>query len=220
MTHHQATIARLYDTSTAAQTAVRELENAGFAHDSITYLANGSGNAAGANDTAVSAPSATTGRDGMTGADTGAATGATLGTLVGGGAGLLAGLGALAIPGVGPIIAAGWLVAAITGAGVGAAAGGLVGALAQSGLGEEHAQTYAEGVRRGGHLVMVRAGHDRSAEAEEILDRHGAVDLNERRAAWQSDGWAGGGGLVAEDGVANTGGTANDTVRTGRGSAA
>ncbi len=211
MTHHTATVARLYDTSTAAQTAVRELENAGFAHDSITYMANGAHNDAAA----VSAPSATTSRDGQTGADTGAATGATLGTLVGGGAGLLAGLGALAIPGVGPIVAAGWLVAAITGAGVGAAAGGLVGALAQSGLGEEHAQTYAEGVRRGGHLVMVRAGHDRVAEAEEILDRHGAVDLNERSAAWKQDGWAGGGGLVPEDGTANT-----NTGVTGRGTAA
>jgi hypothetical protein len=53
------------------------------------------------------------------------------------------------------------------------------------------------------------------AEAEEILDRHGAVDLNERSAAWKQDGWAGGGGLVPEDGTANT-----NTGLTGRGTAA
>jgi len=213
MSQTNGTVARLYDTSTAAQAAVRDLEAAGFAHDHVTYLANGA-----ANDTTGGTATASTRDHGETGAGTGAGTGATLGTLVGGGAGLLAGLGALAIPGVGPIVAAGWLVAAITGAGVGAAAGGMLGALTQAGLGEEHAETYAEGVRRGGHLVMVRDEPSRTAEAERILDRHGPVDMSSRQKAWRDDGWTGGGGLVTgEDSV--TGTNANDQVKLGRGTA-
>jgi hypothetical protein len=69
--------------------------------------------------------------------------------------GLVAGLAALAIPGVGPIIAAGPIFTALTGAGIGAAAGGLIGALANTGMPEEDARIYAEEVRRGGVLVIV-----------------------------------------------------------------
>jgi hypothetical protein len=176
-------IARLYDSYDSAQAAVRDLEGSGFSHDDVTYMGNQSRSAA--NDT-------TEDRSGEHGAGSGAGTGATLGTVLGGGAGLLAGLGALAIPGVGPVVAAGWLVAAITGAGVGAAAGGLLGALTGAGLGEEHAETYAEGVRRGGHLVVVRADDARATEAERILARHNPVDMESRTADWRSQGWTGG----------------------------
>src|SRR6185437_13482826 len=97
-------------------------------------------------------------------AASGAGTGATTGAVLGGGAGLLAGLGMLAIPGVGPVVAAGWLVATLAGAGagaaVGAAAGGLVGSLTAAGVPEREAHVYAEGVRRGSSLVTVRAGPD------------------------------------------------------------
>lgn len=195
-------IARMFDTAAAAHAAVRELEAAGFAHDDVSYM-GGQGETA-----ADTAANDTTERRGDTGADTGAATGATLGTVIGGGAGLLAGLGALAIPGLGPIVAAGWLVATLTGAGVGAAAGGLLGALASAGLGEESAATYAEGVRRGGHLVIVRADESRAMEAELILDRHGPVDMDRRTADWRNEGWTGtGAGMSGSAGPGVTGTT-------------
>ena len=119
---------------------------------------------------------------------TGAGTGASVGTLLGGGAGLLAGIGALAIPGVGPVVAAGWLIATLTGAGVGAAAGGLLGSLTGAGVPEEHAHVYAEGVRRGSTLVTVRAEEATAAQAEAIMQRYAPVDLAERSAAYREGG--------------------------------
>jgi hypothetical protein len=173
------TIARLFENSATAHAAVRSLEAAGFAHDDITYMGSATEGEAGHGST-----HGTTGHT-----ETGAATGASLGTVVGGGAGLLAGIGALAIPGVGPLVAAGWLIATITGAGVGAAAGGMLGALTSAGVSEEHAETYSEGVRRGGHLVAVRTDDSRATEAERILEDHGPINMEERRQEWRSGGW-------------------------------
>ena len=102
-------------------------------------------------------------------AGAGAKRGAVAGTAVGGGLGLLAGIGALAIPGVGPVVAAGWLVATLAGAGVGAGAGGLLGALTGAGVGEEESHVYAEGVRRGGSLVSVRVPDGREAEVAALM---------------------------------------------------
>src|SRR5215207_2560444 len=164
------TVARLFDSYSDAASAVRDLEAAGFSHDDVSLVAN---RAERGDDTAAPA-------DGETGVGTGVGTGATLGTILGGGAGLLAGIGALAIPGLGPIVAAGWLVAALAGAGAGAAAGGLLGALTQAGLGEEHAHVYAEGVRRGGNLVTVRTDDSRAAEVEAIMQRHNAASAETR----------------------------------------
>jgi hypothetical protein len=177
------TIARLFDSSAEARSAVHDLEAAGFAHDDMSLVARDGED----------------GRPGDTSTDSnsGAGTGATLGTLVGGGAGLLAGIGALAVPGLGPIVAAGWLVAALTGAGVGAAAGGLLGGLTSAGISEEHAEIYAEGVRRGGHLVTLRVAEARVMEAEAILTRHGAVDTHARAEDWRQSGWAGGDSSLA-----------------------
>jgi hypothetical protein len=172
------TIARLFDSYADATAAVSDLEAAGFQRDDISLIARGS-DATGTN--AASSDEA----------GSGAGTGATLGTVVGGGAGLLAGIGALAIPGLGPIVAAGWLVAALAGAGVGAAAGGLLGALTEAGVGDEHAHVYAEGVRRGGNLVTLRTDDSRAAEAEAILARHNAVDTEARATSYRSDGWVG-----------------------------
>lgn len=122
----------------------------------------------------------------------GAGAGATVGTVLGGGAGLLAGLGLIAIPGLGPLVAAGWLVAALSGAGVGAAAGGLIGALTGAGLSGTDAETYAEGVRRGGTLVTVRADGDLAERVVALMRRGGAVDLDERAEGWRAKGWTGG----------------------------
>jgi hypothetical protein len=111
--------------------------------------------------------------------------------VLGGGAGLLAGIGALAIPGLGPIVAAGWLVAALTGAGAGAVAGGVLGTLTTAGVSEADAHVYAEGLRRGGNLVTVRADDARAAEAASILARHGPVDTAQRGADYRAGGWSG-----------------------------
>jgi hypothetical protein len=226
------TIARLFDNYSDAAAAVRDLEAAGFPHDDISLVARG------AEDSSTTTPTTSTtdvadNGPGHTGAGTGAGTGATLGTLVGGGAGLLAGIGALAIPGLGPIVAAGWLVAALTGAGVGAAAGGLLGALTQAGLGEEHAAAYAEGVRRGSNLVTVRADEGRAHEIDGILARHNAQELDVSSGRWDESGWVRndgeprsattpgmanlGGGLGAATGIGTTAAAGQMGTRTGTG---
>lgn len=121
----------------------------------------------------------------------GAIGGAAVGGVLGGLTGLLLGLGAFAIPGLGVIVAAGPLAAALTGAGVGALAGGLVGALVGWGVPEEEASYYAEGVRRGGTLVAVRATEDRVDEIADILSWHHPVNIEERASTWQATGWTG-----------------------------
>jgi hypothetical protein len=174
------TIAHLYDTYATATDVAAALESAGFAHETMSVVANQS-----------NAP-ATAAMPDPSNASTAAGTGASLGTLLGGGAGLLAGIGALAIPGVGPVVAAGWLVAAITGAGAGAGIGGLVGALTGSGVKDEHAHVYAEGVRRGDTLVTVRADDGRAEEAERIMQDFGPADITARAASYRAgDGWTG-----------------------------
>lgn len=104
---------------------------------------------------------------------------AAAGSVAGAGAGLLAGLGTVAIPGFGPVIAAGWIVSTLVGAGAGAAVGGLAGALADAGLSDEEAQTYAEGVRRGGALVTVKVDEAQMDRAVDILDDEGDVATGE-----------------------------------------
>jgi hypothetical protein len=122
-----------------------------------------------------------------------AGAGAVGGTAVGAIAGLLVGVGALAIPGIGPVLAFGPLAAAIgstaAGAGIGAAAGGLIGALVGLGIPEEDANFYAEGVKRGGVLVTVRASDDRANAAMQIMRQANATDVDARRGEWRASGW-------------------------------
>ena len=110
-------------------------------------------------------------------AGSGAAAGASVGAALGGGAGLLAGLGLLAIPGLGPVVAAGWLAATAVGAVAGGAAGGLVGSLTSAGVNPEHAEIYAEGVRRGGSIVTARVDDTLAPRAESLLSDRGAIIL-------------------------------------------
>lgn len=102
-------------------------------------------------------------------------------------------IGIMAIPGVGPVVAAGWLAATAAGAAAGAvaggAAGGLIGAMTESGVSEEHAHVYAEGVRRGGTLVTARVEDGLYADAEAILRQSNWVDPDVRRAAYIEQGW-------------------------------
>ncbi len=177
------TITRLFDSHAQALDAVADLEARGIDHDKISLISNNAENwhdghkhADADNDTAE-----------------GAGKGAATGGLLGGGAGLLAGLGMLAIPGLGPVVAAGWLAATAVGAAVGAVAGaatgGLLGALKDAGHSDDEANVYAEGVRRGGSLVSVKAHDDEIATVESILNERRGVDAAVRGDAYRQTGW-------------------------------
>ncbi|MCE2983069.1 MAG: DUF3341 domain-containing protein, partial [Parachlamydia sp.] len=118
------------------------------------------------------------GHEKNTKAPEGAATGATAGGLIGGTLGLLAGIGALAIPGLGPFIAAGPIMGALSGIGAGGALGGIIGALAGAGIPEYEAKRYENRLKEGGVLVSVRAiNDDRAKHAKELLQANGAQDV-------------------------------------------
>jgi hypothetical protein len=176
------TISRLYDNYADAQKAVRGLEGAGVPHSEISIVANNSDNWF-STDKKVDRD-----RDGVDDRAEGAGKGAGIGAGLGGAAGLLAGLGLLAIPGLGPVVAAGWLAATAVGAAAGAATGGIVGALTEAGVSKEDAPMYAEGVRRGGTLVSARVPDADRARLDAILNPS-AVNLRDRSAAWQKSGW-------------------------------
>jgi Protein of unknown function (DUF3341) len=108
----------------------------------------------------------------------GAATGAGTGAAVGGVLGWLVGIGALAIPGVGPLVAAGPIVAALAGAGAAGATGGLVGGLVGAGFPEVEAKRYAGRIREGGYLISVHCDDREWAKrAKQILEETGGQDV-------------------------------------------
>jgi len=181
------TITRLFDNYSDAKTALVDLETLGIPHDDLSIVANNVDGAHGDRD-----------RDGDHGSvnDHGDVTrGTSTGAVLGGAGGLLAGLGLLAIPGLGPIVAAGWLAATAAGAGIGAlggaATGSIVGALKNAGHSDEEAHVYSEGVRRGGTLLSARVPEDRVNEVEQVLQRNNAVDAGTRGSAYRQDGWNG-----------------------------
>jgi hypothetical protein len=179
------TISRLYDDYATASRVVEELERAGIPHSDVSIVAS---NAEGWYDRDRTTSGPDRDRDGRDDRAEGAATGAGIGASLGGVAGLLAGLGLLAIPGIGPVVAAGWLASTAAMAAAGGTAGGLIGALTQSGTDENEAHAYAEGVRRGGTLVTARVPDADRARYEAILDRS-AVNIRDRSAAWERSGW-------------------------------
>ena len=174
------TISRLYDRYADAERAVTALESAGIPNSDISIVANNS-------DEWYSGKKDRDG-DGVDDRAESAGKGAGIGAGLGGAAGLLAGLGLLAIPGLGPVVAAGWLAATAVGAAAGAATGGIIGALTEAGVSEEDAHTYAEGVRRGGTLVTARVPDADRAKLDAILDQSSA-NIRDRRAMWQKSGW-------------------------------
>ncbi len=103
--------------------------------------------------------------------------------------GLLAGLGLLAIPGLGPVVAVGWLASLAVGAAAGAAAGGLVGALVSAGTSDDHAHVYSRSVRRGGTLVSARVGDNDATRVQAILDRYKPIDPVVRGEEYRRTGW-------------------------------
>lgn len=180
------TISKLFDNYDDARTAVRSLEAAGVPHDDISIVASN------ADDRYRNADDVR--RDNEVGED--AAKGAGIGGTIGGAAGLLAGLGILAIPGVGPVVAAGWLAAtaagAAAGAVAGAATGGIVGAMTENGVDRADAEVYAEGVRRGGTLVTARVDDVKADALEMKLNQHHpSVNVQERGLAYRGAGWKG-----------------------------
>ena len=122
----------------------------------------------------------------------GAAGGAVGGAVVGGLVGVLVGLGAFALPGLGPVIAAGPVAAGLAGAATGAVTGGLLGALVEWGIPEEEAEYYAESVRRGSTLIAVRATQTQTDDVVDIMNEHGPIDVERRAAYWrEEEGWTG-----------------------------
>jgi hypothetical protein len=172
------TITRLFDDYSDAKAAVHELERAGVPHDDVSIVAN---NAHGHHEVSDVNEHGDVTR------------GASTGAVLGGVGGLLAGLGLLAIPGLGPIVAAGWLASTAAGAAIGgiggAATGSLVGALKNAGHSDEEAHVYSEGVRRGGTLVSVRVPDTLVVPAEAALNGHRGVDAATRGADYRQAGW-------------------------------
>src|ERR1700758_4552472 len=182
-----ATISRLYKDYDTGARVVAELEHFGIPHTDISIIAN--------NDTGWFDRNRSTridrDADGTDDRAEGAAAGAGIGATSGGVAGLLAGLGLLAIPGIGPVVAAGWLASTAAVAAAGGATGGLIGALTQSGIGEPEARAYAEGVRRCGTLVTVRVRDTDRMQVEAIMDRHNPMEIKGIGAADRSGNWRG-----------------------------
>jgi len=176
------TIVAMFDNMSEAQSALQDLTKIGIARDDISLVA---GDQEGRYASTLPRDADST--------DHGSATagGAVTGAALGGIGGVLLGVGALAIPGIGPVIAAGPLLAGLVGAGIGAAVGGLVGALVDAGVPEEHAGYYAEGVRRGSTLLTVGAPESRVNEVIRTLNQYNPVNIDERAATWRQSGWTG-----------------------------
>ena len=161
-----------YPAYSSLENGVNQLKAAGFSNTDISVLfPEKAGTTAFATEQGTSAPTAT---------------GAGSGAVLGGALGWLAGIGLLAIPGLGPFVAAGPLMAALAGAGGGAVIGGIAGALVGMGIPEESAKIYESHINRGGILCSVHAQDLASAaRAREIMEHTGAQNITapESRAA-------------------------------------
>jgi hypothetical protein len=157
----------IYHNANQAERVVERLRDAGFSNDDISVLFEDSeGSKDFAHEKNTKAPEGTT-------------TGVTAGGVIGGTLGLLAGIGALAIPGVGPFIAAGPIMGALAGLGVGGAVGGLIGALIGMGIPEYEAKRYEGHIKAGGVLLSVHCDtSDEITRAKEMLKHTGAQDIS------------------------------------------
>jgi len=209
----RSTVAGLFQDRTHAEQAIHDLRNAGFEGNQIgVAMRDRSAQGELAEDTGTHAAE-------------GAVTGAVGGGLLGGLVGLLVGIGALAIPGVGPVVAGGALATALgvgggtaaAGAGIGATAGGIVGALIGMGIPEEEARHFESGFQSGGVLVTVNAGN-RAMDALAVLERHGADTGPGSLGAGSGSGSGGGAGVGTAAGGAGgaaAGAAAGAAVGTG-----
>jgi hypothetical protein len=180
------TISRLYNSYAEAREAVNNLEAVGINNSDISIIASNADNWYSPDRKAGAVPDRDlNGKDDRAEA---AGTGAGVGAAVGGAAGLLAGLGLMAIPGVGPVVAAGWLVSTLAGVAAGGATGGVIGALTQAGVAGDEADVYAEGLRRGGAVVSARVADADASRLKAVMDRK-AIKLTDRSAAYRKAGW-------------------------------
>ena len=166
MANKNVAVFGIYKTAQLAETAVDHIISKGFSNSAISVLMpDEDSTRAFAHEKNTKAPEGTT-------------TGATTGGAVGGTLGLLAGIGALAIPGVGPLIAAGPIMATLAGVGVGGAVGGVVGALVGLGIPEYEAKRYEGAVKNGGTLLSVHCDTSEQIDAaKESLRETGAHDI-------------------------------------------
>src|ERR1700724_1846991 len=157
----------IYTDRSSVDRAVEALKAAGFSNNDVSALfPENKGTKDFAHEQHTKAPE-------------GATTGAGTGALLGGGLGWLVGIGALAIPGLGPFIAAGPIMAALAGAGVGGAVGGVTGALVGMGIPEFEAKRYEGRLQKGGILVSVHCDTSEEVKrAKDILQRTGAEDIS------------------------------------------
>src|SRR5438270_12774780 len=157
----------IYGSRGAAESAVDQLNAAGFRSEDISVLMQDNvGTKDFAHEKATKAPEGTT-------------TGAVAGGAIGGTLGLLAGIGALAIPGVGPLIAAGPIMATLAGIGSGGLVGGIVGALVGMGIPEYEAKRYEGRIKEGGVLLSVHCDNsDWVGKAKTLLKETGAEDIS------------------------------------------
>ena len=184
------TVSRLYDDPNAAHRAVMDLEAAGIPSDDISLVASNADSSYIAGKDKRVTRKVDRDLDNVDDRAEGAGAGAGIGAVLGGTAGLLAGLGIMAIPGLGPVVAAGWLAATATGAVAGGAVGGIIGALTQAGVPKEEAELYAEGIRRGGTLVTARVPDGDRARCEAIMNQ-AAVNIRDRETMYRESGWSG-----------------------------
>jgi hypothetical protein len=157
----------IYSSREAAERAADAIVNAGFSSSDISVLLpENMGKRAIGTEKATKAPE-------------GATAGGTTGAVLGGTLGLLAGIGALAIPGVGPLIAAGPIMATLAGLGVGGAIGGVTGALVGMGIPEYEAKRYEGRIQKGGILLSVHcASSDEVKRAKQIMEGTNAEDIS------------------------------------------
>jgi hypothetical protein len=157
----------IYRDRVSVENAVDTLRQEGFRNTDISVLfPENEGTKDFAHEKNTKAPEGTT-------------TGAGTGAVIGGGLGWLGGIGALAIPGVGPFVAAGPIIAALAGVGVGGAIGGIAGALIGMGIPEYEAKRYEGRVKKGGILLSVHCdSSDWTKKAKGILERTGAEDVS------------------------------------------
>jgi len=174
-----STVVGLFESRTEAKQAIQDLITAGIDHKDIGLIVG---------DSEGKLANAPVDEEGNF-AEDGAITGATSGAILGGLVGILVGAGVLAVPTLG-LIAIGPMAGLFTGTAIGAVSGGVLGALIGLGIPNEHAEIYAEGVRRGGLLVTVLAAEGIDTDRiETILDRAGAADVDERAEAYRVQGF-------------------------------
>lgn len=158
-----STVIGVFRSEDDAERAVRQLRDEGFSDNEISLVKKGEGNKGADGGKAT----------GGGGGNLNMSTGATTGGVLGGIGGILAGVGALAIPGIGPIIAAGPIAAGLSGA----VAGGLAGSLIDLGIPQDRGRFYEEEVRQGKVLAAVKTDRNKAEKVTSVLEENGAYDV-------------------------------------------